>query len=367
MFREKYKKTTQLFFTIVALVTTICLSETGVFANGLETIDGDSANAPAATSPLFDFDGNGRTDWTVTTTPATAGQPITWKILANPASAAPNAAFIRTFNYGISGDTIIPRDFIGDGKTEPTVWRPGAQGTFYVAQFPNGNGGITLDRAVPFGTTGDNLSGSGDYDGDGKIDYTIVRVSGASLVFYIMSSATNTMRALTFGFPANAASYVVCNGADFAGDAKDELVVFTLDAASNETYYVNDAVTGAGVIVRQFGFYNTDYNISPADYTGDGKADFVVARENALGTPITWYINNSVTNAVTATAFGYSDPAFTNTDLPIRGDYDGDGRQDISVYRRSNNTFYVLSSQTGGIISQPWGAAGDLPIRYGVF
>ncbi|MEO8042035.1 MAG: VCBS repeat-containing protein, partial [Acidobacteriota bacterium] len=53
------------------------------------------------------------------------------------------------------------------------------------------------------------------------------------------------------------------------------------------------------------------------------------------------------------TAFGIS------TDVPVPGDYDGDGKDDVAVYR--NGTWYVLRS-TAGLLIQPFGIASDKPI-----
>lgn len=340
-------------FTVFALAAAFILLGANSFVTNAQTTRGT----------LNDFTGTGKTSFVTisgySSTPTNT--PVTWKILGNPANPAPNQAFIRRFNYGLGGDLPVPRDYVGDSKSEIAVWRAG---TYYLAQTPTGTGGVTLDRAVQWGASDDIAGCEGDYDGDGKIDYTVARFNSATgaLTYYYMSSSTNTMRAVPFGLPATAAQFAPVAGANFAGDNKDELVLLTIASNGIETYYVGDAVNGTGILTRTFGNFNTDFAITPADYTGDGKADFVAVRENANGTPATWYINNSVTNVNTATAFGISDPNFNSNDTPVRGDYDGDGRQDIAVWRDSNQTFYWISSANGSIQAQKSGDSGDIPL-----
>jgi hypothetical protein len=355
MFLKKNKKNLRSLFTIFAVLG---LATTMLWWGA----DTSTINAQTTRGTLFDFTGNGRTDWTTLTFPAATGQPITWKVAGNPANPAPNAAFIRIFNYGNLGDNIIPGDFIGDNKNELVAYRQGTPGIFYVAPFLNGPGGVMLDRAVQWGTSAaaDNPNVSGDYDGDGKLDYTVVRIVNNNFVWYIMSSSTNMMRAIPFGTRTGVRGFIRFYGADFTGDGRDELVFLTFDDAKTITYHIGDAVTGAGVITRNWGNFDTDISLSPADYTGDGKADLVAVRQTT--SPATWYINNPATNAATATAFGIGDPGFSNNDRPVRGDYDGDGKHDIAVWRPSNQTFYVLRSTDGGITGQKWGDAGDVPL-----
>ena len=83
------------------------------------------------------------------------------------------------------------------------------------------------------------------------------------------------------------------------------------------------STNSATTVSYQWGV-NTDIPV-PGDYDGDGKADIAVYRP-ATGI---WYVLLSTTNSASYISYQWG----VNTDMPVSGDYDGDGKADIAVYR----------------------------------
>jgi hypothetical protein len=154
---------------------------------------------------------------------------------------------------------------------------------------------------------------------------------------------------------------------DYDGDGITDVAVFRdgATAASQNTWYIRESSTG-NARVENFG--RTGDGVSsfdnpvPGDYDGDGKFDIAVYRFGQSPTN-TYIIKRSSDGVITYQNFGNF-----NTDWILPGDYDGDGKYDLAVARTSTTpsvpmVWWILQSSTGTTRTQTFGLSSDRPAQ----
>ncbi len=306
-------------------------------------------NAPHAT--YQDYFGTGKSNYVKN---SIVGGNINWNIYRNTTGTP---AQTRRIPFGLSTDIPVYGDFDGDLKEDIGVWREGTtaspQSYFYILRSSATSNEFV---AQPWGTRGD-VPITGDFDGDGKTDFCVTRRVNNQIVWYILPSG-GAIRSIFFGVGNDRENPTA---ADFNGDGRDDLIVTRTDSNGAMTHYIGDAQTGTLILAQQWG--NSNIASAPVlfgDFTGDSRADIAVFYGACQMNPTceiagTWWITQTGSANYTTTKFGVPYNAQTGTgDRPNYGDYDGDGKFDISVFRSSNNTNYTLSSATGQIFAQFW-------------
>jgi hypothetical protein len=330
--------------------------DSGMISGGwtLEITTG-GGGTPAVFDNRLDFFGNGFSDWVTLSAPT--GGNITWKGTRND-NPTPTASRMFRIPFGLSSDDITAfGDYTGDGIADLSVWRTGAQGMYFILRSDN----LQL-LSIPWGRTGDVPRHEGDYDGDGRMDATILRAEGGGIRWFVLRSGTNTFSTFVFGLTND----IPLVGADYTGDGADDPAVIRVNQTTGEMLWIVGNTVGGLVNKVSWGNFNTDFVVPAGDYDGDGRADFAVWRGFGTAPAVTgqWIILRSG-GGVSYIQFGIPGSGDTNPnrDIPLRsGDYDGDKKTDIAVYRPSNQTFYVLRSSNLQLMTQRAGDPGDIPL-----
>jgi hypothetical protein len=246
----------------------------------------------------------------------------TWYVLGGPGSQQ------TVTTWGTTSDIPVQGDYDGDGKTDFSVFRP-STGDWYVLNSTSGysvvNWGVSSDKTA-----------QADFDGDGKTDIAIWRPSDGNWNILKSSGGYSVVQwGVSTDIPVPA---------DYDGDGKADLAVWR---PSTHTFWIFRSSDNQ---IQQVTLGSSTDVPVPADYDGDGKADCALKSGNS------WIILSSSTNTSSTTTWQNSG------DVPVPNDYDGDGKVDIAVWRDSNGTWYIRNSHDLSTRTQQWGTSGDTPV-----
>ena len=253
-------------------------------------------------------------------------------------------------------------DLDGDGLSDLVVWHP-ATGTWsWVLSSKN-----FVDDGLGTKQWGNSSLGDvplvGDIDGDGKADLIVWRASTGT--WYWLTSSSGYSYAAAGGKQwGNQSLGDVPLVGDIDGDGKTDLIVWR---ASTGTWFWLTSSSGysyAAAGGKQWG--NSSLGDVPllGDVDGDGLDDLAIWRASTG----TWYWITAATGYAYANAGAKQWGNLGLGDVPQFADIDGDGKADLTVWRASTGTWFWLTSSTGysyaSADGKQWGnfGLGDVPL-----
>ena len=301
--------------------------------------------------------------------------------------------------------TAVARDAAGNSATStaitvsvsnnrtPTLTQPANQtspegsaaSVALVASDPDGNpltfSATGLPPGLAISTASGLISGTPTFTSAGTYSITTTVSDGSLSQSRTFSwTVTNTNRAPVLVQPANQTSAagstvsLQLSASDADGSAltyqatglpaaltinpSTGLITGTLAANSGGVHIVTVAASDgalAGSRTFTWSVGDTDAPVR-GDFDGDGRADPATYRASTGE----WRLWPSASNFVVAAPISWG----ITTDIPVPADYDGDRRTDIAVYRPSTGVWHVLLSTTNmqSSLEIQWGNATDRPL-----
>jgi hypothetical protein len=190
-----------------------------------------------------------------------------------------------------------------------------------------------------------------DFDGDGKAD---LAVRTAGFAWSILRSRDGQTTNTQFGAPGDRAV-----PADYDGDAITDVAYFH-DAdctwhiqRSSDHRVAVETITGGPWLADE---------VAVGDLDGDHKSDFAYFRYSWIDAfqNLDWHYR--LTGGSTSTKTHFMARGLQYHWTPLTGDFDGNGKDDLVLYRSEGSQWEFQTAGTGGGRAAVWGLDGSIPV-----
>ncbi|MBL8621227.1 MAG: VCBS repeat-containing protein [Myxococcales bacterium] len=263
-------------------------------------------------------------------------------LVATSTGASFLSRLLRHDWFCIDGEVCLTGDFNGDGRDDVVAFTRGTAGDVFVA-LASGNGYLgTGVKWHDFFAINAETPVVGDWNGDGKDDLASFTGGTAADVYVALSNGhgfvgTGVKWHDGFGFGTELPLV-----GDWNGDGKDDLAGLTR-GTTGDVFVALSTGAGFGARAKWHDWFTINSELPVAgDWNGDGKDDLATFTRGTTGDV---YVAFSTGAAFTGTGVKWHDQFAINSELPFAGDVDGDGKDDIVAFARGTlGRVYVARS-----------------------
>ncbi len=231
------------------------------------------------------------------------------------------------------GDIPAPGDYNGDGTADLACYNRFSS-TWRVKDTISGE---VITEGLVWGMGGD-VPVPEDYDGDGTTDYaTWSYYPATGMCYWHIYGAANAWQ--PYGYPED-----IPIPGDYDGDGTcDQALVRPVDSGLRWLFREADG----GHYYFNWGYAGD--TVTAMDYDGDGASDPVLWRYYG-DYHMVWFLWN-----IGKVRYGYA------TDVPVVGDFDGNGQYNLGTFRPGEGRWYIYNP-IGPNFKQRYGSSGDTPV-----
>jgi hypothetical protein len=311
---------------------------------------GALTNFAVGLGPTFlaveDFDGDGSADFAVSSYSSTT----VGFLLNNGSGGFKSAASYSTNN---DANSVLAKDFNNDGKIDLAVANRNGN---TVSVYPgDGSGGFLAALVSSVGpppisnvSNGPFSLAAGDFNGDNKLDLLTANFTGGS-VSILLGDGTGNFSAQKMTISGGGSpQFVLVN--DFNLDGKADFALTRNGYFSNITVFYGN---GNGTFGGQTDFATSIVNsnvLSNGDLNGDGKTDLVVG--STPGSSFSVLLNNGSGGFVAPTLYTLNANQGEDS-VGLIGDFTGDGKADVVVANYMRDMLALFPGNGTGALSSP--------------
>jgi Trypsin/FG-GAP-like repeat/FG-GAP repeat len=235
-------------------------------------------------------------------------------------------------------------DFNGDGKDDIATFTRGEPADVFVSLSDGSKFVQDASKWHEYFAAGEEIPLAGDFNGDGKTDIVTFTRGRSGLAIVSLSNGSGFEAATTWHGHFALGNEIPAVG-DFNGDGKDDIVSFTRGAAGDVFVSLSDGTRFVQDGWKWHDYFAIDDEVPlVGDFNGDGKTDIVTFTRGRSGLAIVSLSNGSGFEPATTWHGHFA----LGNEIPAVGDFNGDGKDDIVSFTRGEaaDVFVSLSNGT---------------------